>query len=132
MHDQKKFQFNWLDLPDKRRVLAEAMQFQFSQTQKFSRGELARFILLGPDDANRQAYAASSRLAQAWNALTGIGLLYGFEIVYRAGLAALTPPPPAHQAPGRRRELDGRDARLGQTGASRRTYRVIPRNWIGV
>jgi phenylacetate-CoA ligase len=41
MHHQK-FQFNWLALPDKRRVLVEAMQFQFSQTQKFSRGELAR------------------------------------------------------------------------------------------
>ena len=41
MHNQK-FQFNWLDLPDKRRVLVEAMQFQFSQTQKFSGGELAR------------------------------------------------------------------------------------------
>lgn len=36
------FQFNWLDIPGKKRLVSEALQFQFSQTEKFSPSQMAR------------------------------------------------------------------------------------------
>ena len=42
---QPAFQFNWLELPDKHRLVAQAMMFQFSQTEKFSSEQLAQLQL---------------------------------------------------------------------------------------
>ncbi|MCP5129217.1 MAG: phenylacetate--CoA ligase family protein [Pseudomonadales bacterium] len=42
---EHNFQFNWLGIPDQRRQLAEAMLFQFSQTEKFPPEQLAQLQL---------------------------------------------------------------------------------------
>lgn len=39
--ERPKFQFNWFDLPDQQRLISEAIQFQFSQTQYFSPAQLS-------------------------------------------------------------------------------------------
>lgn len=67
-----------------------------------ARGDLAasraEFVLLGPESARDQAYKVSSRVAQFWSALTGVGIFYGFEIAYRGVVSAFRPPPPADEA----------------------------------
>ena len=40
--DSHGFEFNWLELPGKQRLIDEALLFQFSQTEKFSSEEIAR------------------------------------------------------------------------------------------
>jgi len=40
--DKYNFQFNWLDIPGKKRLMSEALQFQFSQTEKFSPNQISQ------------------------------------------------------------------------------------------
>lgn len=43
--NQQQFQFNWIDLPDIRRMRAASLQFQFSQTEKLAQDDLRRLQL---------------------------------------------------------------------------------------
>jgi phenylacetate-CoA ligase len=43
---EQALQFNWFDLPDPRRIMLEAMQFQFSQTEKLPPGALSQLQFL--------------------------------------------------------------------------------------
>ena len=70
---------------------------RLAQSEATRRGHLTRFVFLGPEAARSRAYRFSSRFAAAWNALAGIGIFYGFEVILRTGVVAFRPPPPAEE-----------------------------------
>lgn len=70
---------------------------RLARSQSTRRGSLTKFIFVGPDTSRERAYELTSRTAQAWNALSNVGLFYVFEVMYRAGIVAFRPPPPADE-----------------------------------
>jgi hypothetical protein len=70
---------------------------RLARAQASRRGGVARYVFLGPDDRRERAYRFSSRVATAWTALERVGLLYGFEVVFRAVGAAFRPPHPSDE-----------------------------------
>lgn len=70
---------------------------RLARAQASRRGHLARFIFAGPESERERAYEYSSQLAQMWKVVSSIGIFYGFEVMYRAGLAVISPPPPADE-----------------------------------
>lgn len=70
---------------------------RLARAQSSRRGHLASFIFLGPESARERAYTFTSRLTSAFDALAGIGVFYVFEVFYRTGVVALSPPPPREE-----------------------------------
>lgn len=70
---------------------------RLARAQSTRRGSMTRFIALGPDTTRARAYQITSRTARLWQSISGIGILYGFEVLYRAGVVAFSPPPPAEE-----------------------------------
>ncbi len=73
------------------------VELRLARAHASRRADLARFIFLGPETTRERAYTLSSRLAQMWNALSGVGVFYVFETAYRGGIAYFSPPPPADE-----------------------------------
>lgn len=70
---------------------------RLARAQSSRRGHLASFVFLGPESARERAYTFASRLSSAFDALAGIGVFYVFEVFYRAGVVAFSPPPPREE-----------------------------------
>jgi hypothetical protein len=67
---------------------------RLARAQGSRRGDIATFIFVGPESSRERAYTFASRMTTAFDALAGVGFFYVFEVVYRAGVAAFSPPPP--------------------------------------
>lgn len=111
-------------------------ELRWAMARRRVRGDRAAYVLLGSESGRDRAYVASSRLAQFWNAIGGLGIFYGVELAWRAGVAAFSPPAPAEEAadaagaflragapPEKRREIAEwvarRHARAGEYDAAR-------------
>lgn len=72
-------------------------ELRLARAQAARRGNLTRFILVGPDGARERTYTFASRTTAAVNALGSVGIFYGFEVLYRAGIVVFFRPPPAEE-----------------------------------
>lgn len=70
---------------------------RLARAQSSRRGHMASFIFLGPESSRERAYTFASRLTSAIDAVGSIGLFYVFEVFYRAGVVAFSPPPPREE-----------------------------------
>jgi hypothetical protein len=113
----------WAPLLDKhraapepeRRWLAAMIQspdhnpdMRLARARQRRRGQLLRFIFLGPETPRQQAYKAASWSAQSYQVLQNLGFFYVFEVLARAAQSCWAPPLPASEY------LDARMAWLRQ------------------
>lgn len=70
---------------------------RLARAESSRRGNLASFILIGPESSRARAYTFASRVSSAFDALAGVGIFYVFEVFYRAGVVAFSPPPPKEE-----------------------------------
>ena len=61
------------------------------------RGQLWKYIFIGPERPREQVYKTASVLSATWNALQNIGLFYVFEVFARTGQSAIAPPVPVEE-----------------------------------
>jgi hypothetical protein len=81
---------------------------RLAQARQRRRGQLTRYIFLGPETPRRQAYKTASWGAQSLQAMQNVGLFYVFEVVARAVSSLWKPPIPEAES------LDARAAWLRQ------------------
>lgn len=70
---------------------------RLARAESSRRGNLAAFILIGPESNRARAYTFASRVSSAFDALASVGIFYVFEVFYRAGVVAFSPPPPKEE-----------------------------------
>lgn len=68
---------------------------RLDQARARRRGQLARYIFIGPDTPRRRTYKAASWATQTYDALQNVGFFYVFEVLGRSVQAAVAPPVPA-------------------------------------
>ncbi|MCE5228277.1 hypothetical protein LLG95_01595, partial [bacterium] len=91
------------DAPEDVRRWAQAMvddpdhnpDRRLDQASSHRRGQLMKYILIGPDTARRRTYKAASWAAQTYQAMQNIGIFFVFEVMGRAVQSMFSPPVPA-------------------------------------
>lgn len=61
------------------------------------RGQIWKFIFLGPEKPRQRVYKAASWVSQSLEAMQNIGIFYVFELVSRTGQAVWAPPVPKEE-----------------------------------
>jgi hypothetical protein len=65
---------------------------RLERARQHRRGQLWRFIFVGPERARERAYKTATWINQTLDALQNVGIFYVFEVLGRAGQAVVSPP----------------------------------------